>query len=339
MSARIEEARKVALALLDDLEGGSAPVDAILMRAMRLARLMRDTDAQLWLGYEIRGYPPSETFVFSTLGSCEKYAVAGGRINPETNTYYPKSLPEIEAIASSQEATLRSFEKVGGGSPTMENYLVKRATEEFINGQLKLQKNYREAYNSSKGIIASMRSAIHGYVTDTYLAIELGDVAQDIFETARRDVDTFVRAHCPKAAEQLVAINERMADHSAESRTAALTTCRRLLMTVADSLFPAREGDWADSTGKARKVGEEQYKNRLLAYLEDKARSRGSQEVIVSGLEHLAARLDAIYEKTCKGVHVDVSEQEARLAVIHTYLFIGEVANSTQTAETGPLRG
>jgi len=54
--------------------------------------------------------------------------------------------------------------------------------------------------------------------------------------------------------------------------------------------------------------------------------SRSSREVIESELEHLAARLDAIYEKACKGVHVDVSEQEARLAVIHTYLLIGEVA-------------
>jgi hypothetical protein len=54
--------------------------------------------------------------------------------------------------------------------------------------------------------------------------------------------------------------------------------------------------------------------------------------VVVSGLEHLAARLDAIYDKTCKGVHVDVSEQEARLAVIHTYLFIGEIAAATEAA-------
>jgi hypothetical protein len=45
-----------------------------------------------------------------------------------------------------------------------------------------------------------------------------------------------------------------------------------------------------------------------------------------SELEFLAARLDAIYEMTCKGVYVDVSLDEARLVVIHTYLFIGEIA-------------
>lgn len=155
---------------------------------------------------------------------------------------------------------------------------------EFIAGQVKLQQGYRTAFKQSKSRFVTMKAAIHTYVTDTYLAIELGDIAQDIFVEERGKVDAFIRAHCPKAAEHLIAINERMADKSSESRTAALTTCRRLLMTVADSLFPPREDEWTDHAGKKRKVGAEQYKNRLLAYLEVEDQSRGSREVIVSGL-------------------------------------------------------
>jgi hypothetical protein len=97
-------------------------------------------------------------------------------------------------------------------------------------------------------------------------------------------------------------------------------------MDVADAVFPARQENWMDAGGKPRNVGTEQYKNRLLAYLSESNQSQTSGVLTESELEHLAARLDAIYEKTCKGVHIDVSEQEARLAVIHTYLFIGEVA-------------
>jgi hypothetical protein len=326
MSAKLDEARKISATLLDDLENGSLPVEGILMKAKRLARLMRDTDAQTWLDYEIRGYPAK--FRFDELGTCKKYAVGGGRVDTETEKYYTESLPELEANCQGNETILNSFQATAGSSPIVENFLVKRATEEFIAGQIKTQTNYKEAFKKGKSLVVSLRSAIHSYATDTYLAIELGDIAQDIFESARKDVDAFIRAHCPKAAEQLIAINERMADKSSESWTAALTTCRRLLMTVADSLFPATDQDWSDNNGKKRKVGQDQYKNRLLAYLTEASRSRGSQEVIVSDLEHLASRLDAIYEKTCKGVHVNVTEEEARLAVIHTYLFVGEVANS-----------
>ncbi len=174
-----------------------------------------------------------------------------------------------------------------------------------------------------------MKSAIHSYVTDTYLAIELGDVAESIFENAREQVDKFIRSNCPKAAEKILVINERMQDGTDESLSSALTSCRRLLMDVADSVFPAQK-EWKDRQGNVRTVGAEQYKNRLLAYLSDLSTSKGSFALLESELEHLASRLDVVYDKTCKGVHVDVTLEEARLTVIHTYLFLGELATSTE---------
>jgi hypothetical protein len=326
MADKMDEARRVAIALLDDLEGGEASVEGALLKAKRLARLMRDTDAQRWLDLEMSGYPAG--FVFSHLGTCAKYPMAGGRV-VEGGKYYPQSLPEIEANSLSDEALLRAHATTAPPAK-VKNYIEKRATEEFITGQNNILVKRKQTYARSKSLFVAMKSAVHSYATDSYLAIELGDIAQNVFEAARNDVDAFVRAHCPQAAEKLIAINERMADHSAESRTAALTSCRRLLMTVADSLFPPQEKDWIDSKGKSRKVGEEQYKNRLLAYLSERNQSKSSHEITQSELEHLAARLDAIHEKACKGVHDDVSEQEARLAVIHAYLFIGELASSTE---------
>jgi hypothetical protein len=324
MSARIDEARRVVLSLLDDLEGAASPIDAVLMKAKRLARLMRDADAQLWLDLETRGYP--NDFMFAELGTCAKYAASGARLNVEASTFNTKSLPAIEAYVVSEEALLASLRLVRSPTTTVRNFTEARATNVLMKEQLERYSRHKTAYVLGKGLFASMKAELHNYATDTFLAIELGNVAENIFESARDEVDTFVRSHCPKAAEKLIAINERMADRSSESRTAALTSCRRLLMTVADALFPPKDQQWTDPNGKARKVGAEQYKNRLLAYLAESTQSRGTREVITSELEHLADRLDAIYEKTCKGVHVNVSEQEARLTVIHTYLFIGEIA-------------
>ena len=146
----------------------------------------------------------------------------------------------------------------------MKNFLEKSATEALMATQLKQQVQQKKNYASSRAIYSSMKSAIHNYATDTYLAVELGDVAEDIFEGARNLVDTFIRSHCPKTAEKIVAINERMSDGSVESLSAALTSCRRLLMDVANSVFPARDEEWKDRKGRVRKVGIEQYKNRIL---------------------------------------------------------------------------
>jgi hypothetical protein len=321
-STRISEARSVAASLLDDLETSSLSVDKILMRAKRLARLMRDADAQLWLDFETKGYP--KDFAFDSLGSCEIYAISSGRYDAVAGNYHVLSLPETEARVYGAQKTLDSFSPVAVGA--VKDFLEKKATEQLLGDQIRMQRANKDNYTSYKGLFVSLMAGLHNYATDMYLALELGDAAQDIFESARNEIDSFVRAHCPKAAEKIVAINERIADDSTESRTAALTSCRRLLMTVADSLFPASSVDWKDAKGKARKVGEEQYKNRLLAYMSERSDSNSNEAIIGSELEFLAARLDAIYEKTCKGVHVDVTAQEARLAVIHTYLFLGELA-------------
>lgn len=321
-NTRIGEARSVAAALLDDLETTSQPVDKILMRAKRLARLMRDADAQLWLDYETKGYPKS--FDFSLLGNCKSYAISSGRLIPGDNKYRMQSLSEIEASVYGAQVSLDSFSPVAVGA--VKDFLEKGATEQLLGHQFNIQSNHKKNYSDYKSVFVSLISGLHNYATDMYIALELGDAAQDIFEGARNEIDSFVRAHCPKAAEKIVAINENIANDSIESRTAALTSCRRLLMTVADSLFPASAADWIDSKGKPRKVGVEQYKNRILAYMAERSNSSSNEAILNSELEFLAARLDAIYEKTCKGVHVDVSVQEARLAVIHTYLFLGEVA-------------
>lgn len=329
MSNRFDEAKKVAESLLDDLENSPlSPVGPILMKAKRLARLMRDSDAQTWLDLEIKGYPDS--FSFSELGTCKKYAATGGRIDLKDSSYFPKSLPALEANYESEEAHLASLKTTKQFTGKVDNYLEQRATKKLMEDQSSINTRQKRSYASVKSKYLAMKSSIHGYVTDTYIALELGDVAQDIFEDSRDIVDRFIRSHCPKSAEKLVAINERMAESNDESRSSALTSCRRLLMDIADSVFPARKEEWTDRKGKKRKVGIDQYKNRLLAYLADLVGNNGNYELIDSQIEHLASRLDIIYEKTCKGVHVDVSVAEAKLAVIHTYLFVGEVATYTE---------
>lgn len=326
-SSRIDEARRVVIDLLDGIESSSISIDPIILRAKRLARLMRDSDAQSWLDLEMRGYP--DNFNFSTLGTCRQYAASCGRLIESESKYHAISLPELEAKVESEQVLISTLKPVTSAT-NAKDFSEKNATEALMAAQLKVQTNLKNRFTQNKQLYSSIKSGIHSFATDIYIALELGDSAQNIFESARDEIDKFVRAHCPKAAEKLVAINERMAEDSTESRSAALTSCRRLLMTVADSLFPARDEDWKDKTGKIRKVGVEQYKNRLLAYLSEHSSSESDSAILVSELELIAAKLDAVYEKTCKGVHINVSIQEAKLAVISTYILLGEVARFAQ---------
>lgn len=318
--SRRAEARATARELLELLEGGS-PVEACLMKALRLARLLRDSDAQGWLQLEAAGY--SEGFRISSLGSCERYARMG-RITAD-NRYFLPSMAEYEAIAKGEELGLTSSD-IPGVLPSAANYIVAGATQQVLSGIETTRRARLSRYQHNRKVLSALRAAVHAYATDSLIALEFSDAALSIMDAVRAEVDVFVRANCPRAAEKLVSMNDRLQDGDTEALTGALTSCRRLLETVADAVFPARSEPIVDRNGKPRKVGQEAYKNRLLAFLEGRITSASSRSIASSELEHLAARLDAVYEKACKGVHDDVTIEEARLAVMYTYLFVAEVA-------------
>jgi len=320
--SRLTEARSVANDLLQKMETTELPIERHLLQAKRLARLLRDSDAQTWLVLEIRGY--KDGFESKTLGNCLRYAQAAGRITKE-GRYYLTSLPRLEAACAADRQRVESATPKAT-TETAENYLVASATTQMLHDQIEALNTVKEAYLKNVELFSSLKAAIHGYVTDTLIAIEFGDVAESIFDALRQDVDTFVRSHCPQAAEKLLAIAERMAEGTAEAYAEALTSCRRLLTTVADSVFPPSAEDWVDGSGKHRKVGADNYKNRLAAFIETRLTSESSRAILENELEHLCSRLDAVYEKVCKGVHADVSVEEARLAIIEGYIFIGEIA-------------
>lgn len=58
--SRQQEALVLAEEVLTDVELSRGTVDKHVLKAMRLARLMRDDQAQRWLGYEIRGVPSTD---------------------------------------------------------------------------------------------------------------------------------------------------------------------------------------------------------------------------------------------------------------------------------------
>jgi len=232
--SRLDEARTAAADLLQKMETSDLPIERILLQAKRLARLLRDTDAQTWLDLEICGY--QNGFDTRTLGNCRVYAKAAGRITKE-GKYYLTSLPCLEAAcAADRQRVEKAIPQPSIG--TAENYTAAGATTKMLQDQITALNAIKETYLKNVAFSSALKAAVHSYVTDTLIAIEFGDVAESIFDEFRQDVDTFVRSHSPKSAEKLLAIAERMAEGNAEAYAEALTSCRRLLMTVADSIFP-----------------------------------------------------------------------------------------------------
>jgi hypothetical protein len=110
---------------------------------------------------------------------------------------------------------------------------------------------------------------------------------------------------------------ERLATGDPEAISHALTTCRRVVDSFADAVYPPREG--AVCIGEQQiEVGAQHTRNRLRAYVHDRIK-RGSR------YDRISKTVSSLYSRVSAGVHADVSIGEARALVLQTYLLLGEI--------------
>jgi hypothetical protein len=74
----------------------------------------------------------------------------------------------------------------------------------------------------------------------------------------------------------------------------ALTTCRRILESVADAVYPPRTESVVDASGRPRNVGPENYINRLWMFIADSMSGSTHSKVLLATLQDLGSRVDKV---------------------------------------------
>jgi hypothetical protein len=161
-------------------------------------------------------------------------------------------------------------------------------------------------------------------------------VNADIFERHRRRVESFLAQISPRVLDQFTAAYRRASEDDPESKTHALTTCRRILESVADVVYPARAEPVVDSGGTPRDVGAEKYVNRLWVFVDASMSGSTQSKLVLATLQDFGSRIDAVYLLTNKGVHADVSQAEVDTCVMQTYLLAGEVLRIFEDSSKSP---
>jgi hypothetical protein len=295
-----DQVKQLSKEILDDLEINQLPISQVLMKTLRLARLQYDTEAQNWINFEINGYP--NNFNPDTLGNYKKYYhLSYYLINKEDGKKLVFSLPLLEAFI--KDMSLNSFESVDG----------------FI-WAVNIRHDLIQQYELQK-------LSIHSYVTEVFLSHSIGEIVENIFQDARIETDLFIQENCSKdTKEKLLSINERLKENHPEAYAQALLSCRRILLSISDSIFPAQADPYIDRKGNEHNVNEDNYKNRIVAFIDKNITSNSNLLLIDSNIEHLAKRLDAINEESNKGLHKSITKEEAHLTIIQMYLLIAEIA-------------
>ena len=323
-SDRIKECTTLAAEILEDFELSRIQIENILLKCLRLCRLLNDeTGIQLFF-YETSGYPCTPDGVLPEAWPIARLA-GRGHLSQDSGfqsgiqyAYMRELLPEFQAIIDTYSTQL------AGASHSI--------IPSFPNSQY-LSPGYQQAATpeklssiviNAKKWYQAIRGHLHDYILRLYINLAYGNIIEDTFTKARLETNMKLSTLCPQSINKFVSVYSNMDSDNPEDWANAVHSCRRILVDLADALYPPRK-EPVIVGGKEIKVGEEQYINRLIQFIASKSESETYRDVVGADLSNIGKRLDAINDAVCKGTHAEISKNEASRYIIHTYLLISDI--------------
>lgn len=326
-SARIKECTELASDILKNFELSELPMSNIVLKCLRLCRLMDDEDGILLFTYESTGYPstpdgmPSDSWRIAQLAGRrykQKVTVDDKTVTKE----YAKTqlLPDLEEAIVAQKIRLSAATDPNVSISSANPYQHIHAPE----GNVRERNNIVTSIRDNQNLIQIVKGNLYNYVLSIYNKLMYGNIVEDTFTKSRLAVNDKLAVICPKAIGKFVTVYSNMDSDNPEDWANAVHSCRRVLLDLADALYPPRD-EPIICGGKQIKVGQEQYINRLIQFVLSKNGSKTYSQIVGADLASIGERLDAIYNATNKGTHSDVSKEEAARYIVHTYLLISDI--------------
>ncbi|TYQ29418.1 hypothetical protein PseudUWO311_00540 [Pseudanabaena sp. UWO311] len=288
--------------LLDDIELSRINSEAILLKATRLARLSGSDEIRQWLRYEMSGYNATESLSL-------KYMTQTGRwIDKNSNKGFWGPLAQHESTIEALKLQLITLklDSVGGDKAYIVTHNIANEAEKIVN-----------KVSQFSSISSRVKGLIHNFVSGIYYEKIFSGLSESIFETYKSSIDTLLTGKCNDVLEKIPSIFERLSNGESEAVSHALTTCRRIIDSFADSISPPSE-EAIEIDGNTLKLDAAKHQNRINAYIHVKTDSKSRKQKLRQTLSNL-------YGRVSSGVHSDVSVDEAKALFLEVYLFLGEV--------------
>ena len=297
-----EQCLSLAKEAIEAIQSGKDGSTSLAVRKIELcAQLLDDKPLQRWVKFTLGGYkfnlPTAEV------------------VDQEYVDEVLQKIQELKIPLSNYEISPR-LGKSGGGFNSIEfvEYLMTSLNREKRGTDGTHYRNYLQQ------VIVATSNAASLHATGIFKRLSFGEIPSRQFNTIRDRVDNLLLDLCPEAIEKFMIAYERLASSSAEDWSHALTAIRRIFKSVADSLYPPREAPEG-----ARKLGKDQYINRLWAFLDENAAAGSDKDLAKAHIDYMGAFLQKLNDKASKGVHAEVSYEEAVRAVLYTYLTLGDL--------------
>ncbi|MDE6001672.1 MAG: hypothetical protein K2G96_05080 [Clostridia bacterium] len=329
-SSRIKECTELSTEILKNFELSEIPISNIILKCLRLCRLLGDEEGILLFTYESSGYPsepsglPRDSWRISEIAGRRYFDLETDKDGTSKKVEYAKtnSIAEMEETIAAQKLRLSSTIdpdiSISSANP-----------HQFVNvphGNTLERSTAVSTIKEAQKWIQKISGCLYNYVLKIYYKLSYGNIVEDTFTKSRLEVNDKLSVLCPKAIEKFITVYNNMDSNDPEDWANAVHSCRRILVDLADVLYPAKD-EPLFVNGKKISVGKDQYINRLIQFIESKSDSETYAGIVGADLESIGKRIDAISNAACKGTHSEVTKEEASRYIIHTYLLISDIVS------------
>ena len=325
---KFEQALETCEKILTGIELGTLSTSSTLMMCLRVARLSTDLDAIEWLQYENSGYPRNENgHILSNAWSIAFHNGRGSYNQKKQRVIFSDLASELEGRITSQKSAINNYTTNGASvSGDYASVAMHNLTKTVTNSTSALLINIAE--NERK--LSLLKARYYDYASKKHIELSFSSTTSDVFSVYREKVDSYFSKLPSDIISKLRAIDDKINSDNPELYSQALTTCRRLFGDVADELFKINFPNYTEKmyktkSGKEIDVSGEHYKNKLSAVIEKLQDKSANKCLVGSNIIYLIDRLDTLKDLQCKGVHNEISKDDAMQCIIHTYICLGDI--------------
>ncbi|MGQ5694420.1 hypothetical protein ACSVIA_14155 [Rhodococcus erythropolis] len=320
---------------LDNFDNPGTSVAALVRQAQRIAVLRHDYGAQAWLaleagdllvGSDVRRSELMElknkihTLLGADKGEDEYIRQTQRYFFNRTNSDGKMQGASVEQLETTLDIIQNSYDDL-----TVPDNLTQIDTYYYSQTVRKDRSEVRPIIKEMKDLLSRIKQSIYDYLIQVEKELETGKVESSFFDQVQARINEALNKYAPDAVENFIAAQERVSSGGSEGISHALTSCRRMIKSLADSLYPASKDKIAGLDGVKRSMTDDMYKNRLLQYVVEKVGKHKDGQVLQSTVTELGSRLDALDGLASKGVHAKATLDEAHTCIFQTYLLAGSL--------------
>jgi DNA uptake protein ComE-like DNA-binding protein len=314
------EAQDLSAQVLKELESPKGSVVSAVTKLLRVAKILNDRAVQVWCEIQL-----GEQLYTSPLRKMVAIAM-DPKLDNKEDEVQKQLAPIFEQLGKlelrqedhypHEELIVKSNESGGG-------YINIGFVEERYADLVRMKRGNDGTFykNNLNAHLNYVRKAAHARATQLYNKLAYADTPQSSFDVLKGAVDDKLLDIAPEQSEQLMLAFRAVTDDKPESWSQALTSCRRLIKGLADTLKPVTSKE----TVGGRPLTSEQYINRLWAFMDEAIESDANRELAKAHVDLLGSYLERTDKITSKGVHAKLGRIEAVKAVFHTYLMIADI--------------